>query len=226
MSEILPTLLACLVGCITGFLVSIPIGPINITIINEGAQKGFHWALFIGFGAVIMDLIYCAVSFAGFSSILDSNVAKAAMELLSFLLMLYLGIKYLRLHSIPATNKSVAMVEERLHPHSAFMTGFVRVLGNPGVLLMWITISATFLSHEWVDETWYSKAACVFGVGLGAGAWFFLVSYIVSRKHREFSRQTLVRMSHVSGLFLIGISIYLAVRLIKLLARVGPHLAN
>jgi threonine/homoserine/homoserine lactone efflux protein len=224
MSEIIPTLLACLVGLVTGFLASIPVGPINITIINEGARKGFHWAVFIGMGAVAMDIIYCGVSFAGFSSLLDSQVAKATMELLSFVLMVFLGVKYLRLHSIPATNKSVAMVEDRLHPHSAFMTGFVRVLGNPGVLLMWITISATFISHDWVDDTWYSKTACVLGVGLGAAAWFFLVSYIVSRKHKEFSRETLVRMSHVSGLFLLGIAVYLGVRLIKLLSHVRPQL--
>ena len=226
MSEILPTLLACLVGFITGFLVSIPIGPINITIINEGAQKGFHWALFIGLGAVAMDLIYCGLSFAGFSSLLDSQVAKATMELLSFLLMVCLGVKYLLLHSIPATNKSVEIVEHKLHPHSAFMTGFVRVLGNPGVLLMWVTISATFISHDWVDDNWYSKSSCVTGVGLGAGAWFFLVSYIVSRKHKEFSRQTLVRMSHVSGLFLLGIAVYLGVRLIKLLSHVRPQILS
>ncbi len=224
MSEVFPTLLACLVGFVTGFLVSIPIGPINITIINEGARRGFHWALFIGLGAVAMDLIYCGVSFAGFSSLLDSKTARATMELLSFVLMVFLGVKYLRLHSIPATNKTVEAVEEKLHPHSAFMTGFVRVLGNPGVLLMWVTISATFISHDWVDETWYSKTACVLGVGLGAAAWFFLVSYIVSRKHKEFSRQTLVRMSHVSGLFLLGIAVYLGVRLVILLSRAGHHL--
>lgn len=219
MSEIIPTLLACLVGFVTGFLASIPIGPINITIINEGARRGFHWALFIGLGAVAMDVIYCSLSFASFSSLLKSKTATAAMELFSFVLMVFLGVKYLRLHSISATNKSASKVEERLHPHSAFMTGFVRVLGNPGVLLMWITISATFISNEWVEDTWFSKAACILGVGLGASVWFFLVSYTVSRKHREFSQTTLVRMSHVSGLFLLGVAVYLGVKIILLLTR-------
>ncbi|MDB6027844.1 MAG: lysE type translocator family protein [Verrucomicrobiales bacterium] len=219
MSDVLPMLLACFVGFVTGFLVSIPIGPINITIINEGARRGFHWALLIGFGATAMDLIYCSLSFAGFSNLLKSTVATAAMELFSFVLMAFLGVKYLRLHSISSTNKSATIVEEKLHPHSAFMTGFVRVLGNPGVLLMWITISATFISNEWVEDDWYSKTACIVGVGLGAATWFSLVSYTVSRKHKSFSQQTLVRMSHVSGLFLLGIAAYVGIRLVMLLSR-------
>jgi threonine/homoserine/homoserine lactone efflux protein len=224
MSEIIPTLLACLVGFVTGFLASIPIGPINITIINEGARKGFHWALFIGLGAVAMDVIYCSLSFASFSSLLKSKTATAAMELFSFVLMVFLGVKYLRLHSIAPTSKRAARVEERLHPHSAFMTGFVRVLGNPGILLMWITISATFISNEWVQVEWYSKGACVLGVALGASAWFFLVSYAVSRKHKEFSEQTLIRMSHVSGLFLLGVAVYLGIRIVMLLSKAHhPH---
>src|SRR2546423_7541688 len=98
-------LFASLTGFIFGLLLSIPIGPINITIINEGARRGFYWAFFIGLGAVTMDIIYCSVSFAGFSSLLDSKMWRATMELLSFLLMIFLGTKYLRLHSVP-TSKS------------------------------------------------------------------------------------------------------------------------
>ena len=31
---------------------SIPVGPINLTILNEGAQRGFLWAMLIGLGAI------------------------------------------------------------------------------------------------------------------------------------------------------------------------------
>ena len=33
------------------------------------------------------------------------------------------------------------------------MTGFVRVLGNLGVLLFWIVLAANFMSHDWVEDT-------------------------------------------------------------------------
>src|SRR6266853_2095464 len=86
-------LVAVFTGFVSGFLVSIPVGPINISIVNEGARRGFVWAFLIGLGATIMEVIYCAIAFAGFTHLLfDSRVVKATMELVSFMLMLLLGV--------------------------------------------------------------------------------------------------------------------------------------
>ena len=210
--------IAAFTGFVSGFLVSIPVGPINISIVNEGARRGFGWAFLIGLGATIMEVIYCAIAFAGFTRLFDSRVVKATMELVSFLLMLFLGVKYLLAHSLPATTRSVESFEHRLHPHTAFWTGFVRCLGNPGVLLFWITISATFISHDWMDDTWQSKGTCLLGVTLGCFSWFTLLSSLVSRGHGRFSTSTLVRMSQFSGASLLIVSLVMGGRLVKLLA--------
>ena len=211
-------LVAVFTGFVSGFLVSIPVGPINISIVNEGARRGFIWAFLIGLGATIMEVIYCAIAFAGFTHLFDSRVVKATMELVSFLLMLFLGVKYLIAHSLPATTRSVETIEHRLHPHTAFWTGLVRCLGNPGVLLFWITISATFISHDWMDDTWQSKGACLLGVTLGCFSWFTLLSSLVSRGRGRFSTGTLVRMSQFSGASLLIVSLVMGGRLVKLLA--------
>ena len=211
-------LVAVFTGFVSGFLVSIPVGPINISIVNEGARRGFVWAFLIGLGATIMEVIYCAIAFAGFTHLFDSRVVKATMELVSFLLMLFLGVKYLIAHSLPATTRSVESIEHRLHPHAAFWTGLVRCLGNPGVLLFWITISATFISHDWMDDTWQSKGMCLLGVTLGCFSWFTLLSFLVSRGHGRFSTNTLLRMSQFSGASLLIVSLVMGGRLVKLLA--------
>ena len=218
MANLSDYLVPALTGFASGFLVSIPVGPINISIVNEGARRGFGWAFLIGLGATIMEVIYCAIAFAGFTHLFDSRVVKATMELVSFLLMFFLGVKYLLAHSLPATTRSVESIEHRLHPHTAFWTGFVRCLGNPGVLLFWITISATFISHDWMDDTWQSKGVCLLGVTLGCFSWFTLLSFLVSRGHGRFSTNTLVRMSQFSGASLLIVSLVMGGRLVKLLA--------
>ncbi len=218
MANLSDYLVPALTGFLSGFLVSIPVGPINISIVNEGACRGFRWAFLIGLGATIMEVIYCAIAFAGFTHLFDSRVVKATMELVSFLLMLFLGVKYLIAHSLPATTRSVESFEHRLHPHTAFWTGFVRCLGNPGVLLWWITISATFISHDWMDDTWQSKGMCLLGVTLGCFSWFTLLSLLVSRGHGRFSTNTLLRMSQFSGASLLIVSLVMGGRLVKLLA--------
>jgi threonine/homoserine/homoserine lactone efflux protein len=221
MADISSIVFAGVIGLISGFLISIPVGPINITIINEGAQRGFKWATLIGLGAISMDFIYCALAFAGFSGLFSSQIMRAAIELLSFLAMLYLGAKYLRVPDLPETTPSVERVEHRLHPHTAFTIGFVRVLGNPAVLLFWLTLSATLISHEWVVDAWPTKAACVVGMSLGALSWFIFLSFVVSLGHGRFSKKTLLRMSHFSGASFLVFAVIIGVRLVKLLAKRG-----
>src|SRR5690349_4354057 len=155
---------ALVIGLVSGFIISIPVGPINLAIINEGAKRGFRWGVLIGFGAIAMDIIYCGVAFAGFAGMFTTPLLQASIQLLSFLALIYLGIKYLQAKDLPATSKSLEIVEHRLHPHTAFMIGFVRVLGNPAVLLFWIFLSAFIMSHEWIEDTWSSRGACVVGM--------------------------------------------------------------
>src|SRR3974377_1181352 len=133
-----PILVAGLTGFISGVLLSIPVGPINLTILNEGARRGFKWAVLIGLGATAMEVIYCFIAFTGFASFFTRGYIKAAMELFSFVFMLFIGIKFMLAKSVQArpvplgarADRIEARLEERLHPHSAFMTGLVRVMGN------------------------------------------------------------------------------------------------
>jgi len=173
-----------------------------------------------------MEAIYCAIGFAGFSELFTTNVAKAILQLASFALMSYLGFKYMFAKEVKTTSRSAERIEVRLHPHTAFMTGFVRTLGNPGVLLLWVALSATFLSHEWVDPNWTSKSFCITGVATGGLAWFTLLSYVVSIGHRHLSDKAMLNMSRGAGAMLLIAAIALGYKLALLLATTlkGVHL--
>ena len=193
-------------GFISGLLLSIPVGPVNLTIMNEGARQGFKWAALIGVGASLMEVIYCALAFTGFASFFDEGIWKYIMELVSFLFMLGLGLKFLFIKTLPTHSKE-GRFEKRLHPTSAFATGFVRVMANPGVFLFWIFLAIYFVGHTWVKPTWASKGACVAGVALGTSFWFFGLSYAVSLGHRKFTNKTLLRMERGSGIGLLGLAL-------------------
>ncbi len=216
MADTHPVLLAAIAGFVCALVfASIPVGPINLTILNEGAQRGFVWAFFIGLGAAVMDTIYCTISFTGLSQFFDHGLVKAFMQVMGFVFLLFLGFKFLLAQTVKvptkldsASEKLEARLGQRIHPHSAFATGFVRVMANLGVLVAWVVLSANLMAHDWVDEALSARAACVAGVFCGTTIWFLILSFGVSRGHGKFGEKTLLRLQHLSGMCLIATAVF------------------
>lgn len=209
-----PIALAALTGFLSGLVLSIPVGPINLTILNEGARRGFKWAVLIGLGATVMEVIYCFIAFTGFASFFTRGYVKAAMELFSFVFLLFLGVKFLLTKEGPAhvrfgaaVERIEASFEKRFVGHSPFITGLLRVMGNVGVLVFWVILAANFISREWVMPDWRGKLACVGGVALGTGLWFFVLSWFSSLGQGKLSEKTLIRMEHISGILLLVLAL-------------------
>jgi threonine/homoserine/homoserine lactone efflux protein len=161
-----------------------------------------------------MEVIYCAIAFTGFASFFSHGYVKAVMELCSFVFMLFLGMKFLLMTTIPSASSIEARIQTRLHPHSAFMTGFVRTMGNPGVLLFWIILAANFISREWVEPTWASKGACILGVAVGTSSWFLGLSWAASHGYKKFSDKTLLRIQKGSGIGLLVLALAHGVQIV------------
>jgi threonine/homoserine/homoserine lactone efflux protein len=228
MPDLPPTLLAALAGFVTALVFSsIPVGPVNLTIINEGAQRGFKWAMLIGLGASTMEVVYCSIAFAGFSSFFDRHLVEAVMKVFAFVFLLFLGTRFLTAKKVAATTQFGSKAEQlegriegKLRPHSAFAIGFVRVMGNIGVLATWLVIAAYLMSHQaffsdqyWVADAFAAKAACVVGVAFGTTIWFCGLSFGISRTQGRIGERALLRMQHFSGLCLIALGIFDGMRM-------------
>jgi len=203
-----------LTGFVAGLLLSMPVGPVNLTIINTATRRGFFAGVLVGLGASSMELIYCAIAFTGFTGLFEEKIIKTSMEVFTFVFFLYLGQKFLRAKDLDAPTKFGAAahkfsvrLDQKFHPESAFMTGFTRVLGNVGVLLFWIVLAANFLSRDWVANTFVAKVACIAGVAGGTNSWFCGLSFAASRGQGRLSERTLLLMERFSGVCLLVLGI-------------------
>jgi threonine/homoserine/homoserine lactone efflux protein len=214
MPEISPILLALFTGFVAGLLLSMPVGPVNLTILNEASRRGFVSGMLVGLGASSMELIYCAIAFTGFTQFFEVRIIKTSMEVFTFVFFLYLGQKFLRAQDLDAptkfgsaAHKFSVHLDQKLHPQSSYMTGFVRVMGNLGVLLFWIVLAANFLSRDWVADTLSAKAACIVGVAIGTNSWFCSLSFAASRGYGRLSEPALLKMERFSGVCLLILGI-------------------
>ena len=214
-------------GLVSGFLMSIPVGPVNITVINEALNRGFLRPFLMGVGAVSAEAIYCALALTGFQSVLDYPYVRSTLVLVSFLVVTVLGFRYLAARSEPGDRASVFVefeLEEKLHWHRGYFVGMGMTLGNPFILLVWGTLAAFLFEHGLVREGALNQLAFVGGMAGGGTLWFFMLAQLTSRKHRKVSPGTLRVLTRVSGVGLLAVGALLGAKLVQAMA--GAELAG
>jgi len=205
-----------LAGFICGFVVSVPIGPVNLTVINHALRKGFRNAFFIGAGAIVAETLYATLMLWGHTSILDEHHARLVLRVAAIVVITALGIRYLvfKPERLDASKVTAEKVEERWHHPRSFFLGFVLTISNFMLVVLWATLVTLLFAHEWVVPMRESRSLCAMGVLLGGLAWFFLLAFFVSRAHRRVNNETLLVLVRGCGALFLGFAVVLTYRLL------------
>jgi threonine/homoserine/homoserine lactone efflux protein len=210
---------AWLAGLVAGFVVCLPIGPVNLTVINTALRKGFLSAFLVGCGAVCADLVYVALALAGHATLPRDPRVLTVLRAVAVVVVGGLGIRNLLLKTEKFEAKSEAAaerVDERWHHPRSFLLGFLLPITNLGLLVLWATIVTALDARELVDmERRASRWFCAAGVGVGALAWFFLAAWVVSRAHKRITPEALAWLARGCGVVFLIFAALLVVNLIS-----------
>lgn len=203
-----------LIGILTGFSLSIPIGPINLTVINEAFRKGFMRAFLIGFGGVLADTFYCIIAFLGFSNILEGIKSSwQAIQFVGGVIVFLLGVRY-----VYAQEDDLAKLKESKEAEigklfqKSIPIGFFMGISNVSLFILWGGVNTLFISHGWLNPELPHLFMIVLGIFLGSTSWFFLVSVFVSQLHKQINPHTLNIIARTCGLLLVVFGIILCFR--------------
>ncbi len=201
-----------LLGLATGFSLSMPIGPINITVIREALHGHFRRAFSIGAGGVMADTFYCALAFLGFSQILDEvRFLWPYLEVAGGVIVIGIGFYYI-VHPIQdsARGKIQTTEDPADHLKRAFPLGFLLGISNVSLFVLWGGVNTVFVSNGWIDVRFFSVLVCVIGIMLGSLTWFFTIAFCMTRFHHVIESALIKRITQTCGILLIvfGITIF------------------
>jgi threonine/homoserine/homoserine lactone efflux protein len=202
------------VGC--GFVVSVPVGPVNLTVINQALRRGFAAAFLVGLGAIVAETAYAVLMLAGHASLLDNPGVAWTLRILGVLVLVGVGVRSLLAKPEQLEARSAAAaerVEERWHRPRALLLGFLLTVSNLALVLLWAFVTRVLFDHGWVQAEGVSRAMCALGVFVGGTLWFFLLAFFVSRAHRRVRPQTLTLFVRACGVVFIIFAMLLAYRL-------------
>lgn len=175
-------------GVAAGALTGVPIGPVNVAVIDASYRHTLRRAIAVGLGGAIADCLYAALGVLGVTPVLKSNpTIPPILYTISGLVLLVYGFLTARSQPMapaaPPTDdphpESSAIVNRR-EMWQGFTVGVALILLNPAAIVTWVVIMGSLIP----DANTWEGLACALGVFAGSFGWFSLVAYLTHKgKH-------------------------------------------
>jgi threonine/homoserine/homoserine lactone efflux protein len=162
---------AALLGLGLGVVTGMPLGVVNVAIVDAASSGRQRFAIGVGLGGALADMLHAGLAFVGVGRLVTArpDLVRWLAIAAAVAIVLYAALAWRRRET-----PRVATDESRIG--RGFATGFVLTLPNPGALAAWVTVAAAL----WPDASYGEAIAFAIGVGLGSAAWFALLARWIS----------------------------------------------
>ena len=140
-------------GFVTGFILSIMIGPVFFVLLETSITKGIRAALALDFGVLLSDLLYILIAYVFYSEVasLSSKDNRYIMNIVGGGMFLVYGIVTL----LKKTQTDNEVITSPSIPNSKDMVvlmvkGFLLNMANPMVIFYWfsiMTLGTTYVNN-------------------------------------------------------------------------------
>lgn len=190
-------------GLAIGALISAPMGPIGMLIIQRTLSKGRWPAFFTGLGAALSDLLYCLLAGFGLSFITDIiERHQFALQIFGSIVLAAFGLFLFRKN--PTRSLKTAEFDGR-NFWGDFISGFFLTVSNPLILFFIIGLFArfNFILPEYEIFHYIWAYLTIFS---GALIWWYLVTFFVSKLRSRFNVRSLWLVNRIVATILIAMA--------------------
>jgi len=209
-----------LIGAAAGAVTGVPIGPVNVAVIDAAYRHTMRRAIAVGLGGSLADGLYAALGVLGVTPVLRTYPSVPPMLYLVSGLVL-LGYGFLTARSQPVAPAQPAPDEareststmQRREMWSGFTVGLALILLNPATIVTWVVIMGQIIP----EPTVAGGIACAIGVMVGSFAWFALVAYL-TQKGKSVLGDKAAWIPRLVGIALMVYSVYLLIEGVRYFA--------
>jgi threonine/homoserine/homoserine lactone efflux protein len=199
-----------LLGCLIGFAIAMPVGPIGMLCIRHSLLRGMTAGLISGLGAALADAFYGAIAGCGITSISDLLVKHSIwIQLIGGSFLLYLGAA--TFFSSPAEKEEA--VKEMKYSR-IFSTTFFLTLTNPMTIISFAGIYAGLgVGLEGLHVS--SILFLIAGVLTGSAIWWLILSFGCSLCGKRLPRHCYLLINKISGVSLLSFGVLASLSVLK-----------
>jgi threonine/homoserine/homoserine lactone efflux protein len=201
-----------LIGAIVGVISGVPIGPVNLAVIDAAYRHSLRRALVVGLGGALGDGVYSLIGILAMGPVLARYpVVSPVLYAVSGLGLFIYAIRVIRSQpDMPVRKPQQARAPRQEPLWSGFLVGLGLVLMNPASIITWVLIVGLFLHGVTPGD---GLAAAV-GVSVGGFAWFTGVAHVAEHGKNIIGEKTL-KVTRVVAYLILGYSIFAVLRALQ-----------
>lgn len=203
-------------GIVTGFILSIMIGPVFFVILETSIRRGVKAALALDLGVLISDLVYILIAYVFYSEVsgLINGENKGILKLIGgVLFVIYGAFTYFKKPKEEKVDEVGNVVQNSSDYLMLALKGFLLNFANPLVIFYWfsvITMGAKNSEHAGTNE---NSILFFLGVILITFFSFDLLKIVGAKKLRPLvTEKLLVALNHLIGIVFFGFGVFLVIQ--------------
>ncbi len=193
-----------------GFLLCIPIGPVNLEIFHSSLKKQYMHAIFVAIGASLGDAIWALIGFFGISPFRNGNQnLEWVFFLITAVITGSLGLFALKdARNLKKKDDELTTIIKK-KKRWAFLKGFTLVIVNPLGVVSWMIV-LKFLESVGIKIPLSFNYELFFFlvVASGAATYFLLIVFITNKMKHFFNPERTAKVTKYLGYLLIAFSLY------------------
>jgi arginine exporter protein ArgO len=193
-----------LIGAALGLITGVPIGPLNVAIIDAAYRHHLRRAIAVAIGGAVADFIYATVGILGLGQLLTAHeIVPPILYGVSGVVLIIYGILTVRAQPVDPGMAGQEESNGRSYFWGGFGMGIALILLNPATLITWVVIVGSAMA----DATRSEGIAAAIGVGAGSTLWFMVVAHLANHGKKVLGKKT-VLLTRIVGLGLIGYGVF------------------
>ncbi len=196
------------IGIIVGFLMGIPIGPINVWVMKTKITHGRGAASSLGLAGALMDGITVFFILSGLSLFKVPEHFIRPFHWACVFVLIFLGLKEV-FKKLESFSLSISSNKEARTTKNKFLLGVILYLSNPSVLITLTGLIAFIKSLDFFSMKGASGVVFSVGTGVGVFLWFLCLIKIVDRIESKLGHQKLHQLNRLCGFIILLLGFYL-----------------
>ena len=187
-------------GMLIGLMVSVPLGPMGVLIIQKTLHKGALSGFIAGMGAACADLFYATVAAFGLGFVINTiKTHEVILQIVGGIFLLIMGLNIYFANPLKQIKARRRVTKKGLL--GDFLSLFFLTVSNPVTVVVFMAVFAgTSVLGE--TPTFSTEIMLLIGVLLGGSAWWYTLSTIVNVFRKKFKLRVLVTINRVSGIII------------------------